>query len=611
MPEKAEDFYTKNENVAFEKDPEKYCRQIYDEALERNEQLQPINVENTQFYEGVDEKLRARASDPRVRRSSLFIHELTPAIDTRISGAMTKLEQREYPLTCRPANKNATADEKDNALWQELRIGDQLRSCGYYDHTCREQWQGAEILRSPSTVKVGWRRKKINRAVVINGTLEEQLRSLLSFRDPRRRVEWREVEVGEPFVQWLQPDEFLYEPGVSDFNDSTYCIHAMWLDYNDIMVRAVEFKYDTKKIREFREEQEDVAAPDVGHQTTSDEIQESRETPLREGFRDGKYLLTESYVVTYDESGKETVNLAVMIGNKYLVQNEESWAKGIKFPFYPLVINPLSGTIEGLSSIDKGKTMQRLINEAYNSYLDGLTYRIFPPFKNKQGNVLDTQPIYGPAQVWNMLDTEAFKPVIENPGQLPDLPGLIAAISSKIRDLLNAQDISQGFQSQEYEKATSTRLRAAGAARRATPTHKLYGMAIIKIAEMFIKLNQQYDAENGWRFVQDVILDVPSLTNISDPESDKQDAILLLSTMENSPSYQTPLGKKKVRNMWEHLIRQFMKTDVNSFVKSEDEIDEEVRIETEMVNAMQQKQSNQEQMAISNSMAAPGQQAGV
>lgn len=606
---KKESFHKKQEHYSFEENTEEYCREIYRVALKHNDVLQKINVENQNFYDGKDEELKARSNNPRVKRSNLFVHELTPAVDSRVGGWESQLEEREFPVTIKPSDPKVDSATKDVVSEIERIIGLQLRDSGYLTDVFHEQALAAEIFRTPSVVKVGWRTAKKEVPIVVNGTIKEKWNNFWAGRSIKERVEYKLVDASGPYVEWLNPDEFLYEPNVSRFSDLTYCIHAMWLDYNELVARATEYGYDMDKITQYRDETTEDAGETPENDTLADAVQESRETPLEEGYRENKFLLTENWVATYDKGGREIVWTAVLVGNKYLVKKEKSDYKSIRMPFVPLIISRLPGVLEGMSSIDKGKYMQRLYNEGINSYLDGISYRIFPPFKMKLGEIFKEQPIYGPGEVWQLSDPDSLRPVVENIGQLPDLPALLEGISAKIRNALESQDLSQGFQARPYEKATSTNYRMMGARKTAMPSLKACGGAVKTVAEMFISLNQQF-ADDGFMFVQDMIVDVPSLTGVSDPDGVKQDTATLLSMMEQSPLFQTPLGQQKIRNLWEELIRAFKKTGVNNFVPSAEELEEQLAISAQMQAAMQDKQAAQEQMMIAQqeSQAIPQQE---
>jgi len=598
---------TTKENATFEEDPVAYCQAIYEEAAGRNDDLRDTNEENRLFYEGQDKVLDERRNDTRVVRSALFIPEVQPAIDTRVGNIIAKVEEREFPVTIRPASLNPTTEEYAQARSVERNINGQLRDCGYLTDGFNEHVTAAEIYRTPSAVQVGWERKTEPKAVTESLPLKEAFFALMQGK-PISRVVWKDVPVNRPFVDWVYPEDFLYEPNRSDFeNTSEYVIRRHWLFYHELVAMANEQGWNTKNLEDMKDEIGE-KQPEGATDSQRDAIEAEKDTPFRKGYRDGKFLLTENYIVTYDAAGRQVVNYVVMAGNKEIIKQRKTPYRGIKFPFVPIVANRLPGTLEGLSSVDRGKYMQRLYNEIFNSYLDGITYRIFPPFKHPPGMKFSKQPVYGPAEIWEMSDPDAFSPVIENPGQLPDLPALMNAVGAKLRDALNAIDIAQGFQSQQYEKATSTKLRAVGSATRAMPTHKQYGMALVKVSIMFLKMNQQY-SDDAQLYVGDFIVDVPSLTNVSDPEQEKQDSLLLHSTMMQDPLFQSPTGMRKRRAMFEEVLRKFKKNNFEAFNLSEEELERDIQTQTEMQVAALEKQGIAEQMALEQAEAAPAQEA--
>jgi hypothetical protein len=555
------------DNVSYEKEPEKYCQLIYDEASKRNDDLSDINEENRLFYEGTDEILENRNSDTRVKRSALFVHETTPAIDTRIGDVVSRLEGfGENPLFVRFNGTEPTPAEKDQLIFIEQQLNRDLRDSNYLTDVFREHILAAEIYRTPSTVKVGWGRghKMVPQAIIPSD--DEIIDAATRGKTPPTpQVRFVKRKIDGPFVEWLPPDQFLYEPNRSDyFQTSRYSIHRMWMSWDELFAEAEDNGWDIDKIRQLKEAKENLS--DDGTSTHQEEIDEANQVAIQKGFKEGKVLVTENYIITYDKQEREKTNLAVMVGNKELVFNGPSTIMAFKFPFVPVVAHRLPGTIEGLSSIDRTKNMQRLNNEIINSWIDGISYRVFPPMKVGPGFSMKKQPLWGPAELFHCSDPNDLQPVVTNPGDLPDLAALRLSVSSAIRQMLaGAVDINQGFNANQYEKATSTRLRAEGSARRATTTYRNYGEAIIKVAEMFLGMNQQFHEEKE-RFVMDVSLDVPALTNVLDPDQEKNDAMLMYELMGQNPVYtQTKAGQIKYNAMLEHIMRLFMRRKVNDF----------------------------------------------
>lgn len=587
--------------VTFQEDPVRYLQGVYNDLMKRNDDLRDINRDNRLFYEGQDKDLETRASDKRVVRSSLFIHELKPAIDTRVADVVSKLEEREFPVTFRPKNHTPTPEESAQALWIERTINEQLRECGYLCGGFRDHILASEVYRSPATVKVGWENVYEERqAEVVQPTQHEIINAALAGREFKPRVKFVDkFRGGRPYVELLPPDQFLYEANVAYFHlESENPAHVTWMSWNKLMAVAKDLKWDIDKLKEMREELLAADTESPTNDTFEEEIKKEQEIPIRPGYRDGKFLVVEFYVRYYDDDGSEVIRQVIMVGNKEIVSNKNSPYKGIRFPFAPITANPFPGSIEGLSSVDVAKSMQQLYNELFNSFLDGVSYRIFPPIIRRTGTTFSKSPVWSPGAIWDIDDPEGLRPFIENPGVMPDLPSLMAAVSEKIREVLNAHDIQQGFQSQQYEKATSTSLRASGANRRAMPTRKRYGMALVEVAKMFLALNQQYHP-NAALFAMPLIVDVPSLTNITDPENEKQEALLIMTQALQLPMYQSPTGQLKIRNMFEDVVELFKKTDVPRYVPTEEEIQSDMDAQKDVQLAAMEKQAAQEELALS------------
>lgn len=584
-----------------EEDIENYCKTIYTEAAKRCEDLKEINEENRLFYEGIDQKLIDRENDPLVVRSSLFIHELKPAIDTRHSDVQAKLDEREFPVTARADIDSPTDEQQQQALITERTLNSQLRECGYLGDGFGDHVLSAEIYRSPAAVKVGWESVYEKEPEAVIPQDEDMLLAAQRGRPtPEPYVRWVDkYRGGRPYAELLDPDKFLYEPGVANFQrDSEYAGHREYYSWGKLMSVAEDQGWDKKKIKRLRGEIEAADIEGTPDDSMQDELQEAKEMPYEKSTREGKVLTVEWYIHHYNDEGEERVWQLVMVGNKYLVKKKFSPYRGVRFPFVLLTANRLPNSIEGLSSIDIGKGAQQLYNELFNSFLDGISYRIFPPLIREPGTTFQKRPKWGPGQIWDVSNPDGLRPLVENPGVMPDLPSLMAAVSGKLRNLLNAEDVSQGFQSQQYEKATSTKIRTLGAAKRQAPINKLYGEGLVEVARMFLALNQQYH-ENKIDFVMPVVLDVPSLTSISDPEEEKQEALLLFAQAQQSPLYQTPTGQLKLRNLMQEVFEKFKKIDIENFIVTEEELLSDQKAQRDLALATQAKQAVAEEAALS------------
>jgi len=609
MADEERDIDLRRDGVSFEQDPLEFCQMIYDEAAERAETLAPINTENMKFYEGIDDNLTARANNAKVKRSAIYVHELTPAIDTRVGAPIAKIEEQKVPISIKPKASNPSPKDKAGAIWIETEINRQMRESGYLTGVFGEQVLAGEINRSPSIVKVGWNTDQTEVPVKKMQGKWQVIESILAGRSPVQVV-WEKRDIGMPYAEWMHPEDMLYEPHKSSVGEGTYFIHRMWLEKHEIMALAKEFDFDENVMREFNSMAEDPEEPgDDSGNSQRDEIEDAKGTSFEDAYRDGKYLVTENYVVHYDDDGEKLVDRCWVLGNKFLAKQERSPYRGITFPMVDLVMNRLPGTAEGLSSIDRGKHLQRLYNELYNAYIDWMTYGMFPPLKAPMGFAFEGKPKFGPGEIWKCSSPEDLTPVVQVNGRAPATPELLQSIAAKIQQLVSAMDLSQGFQGQAYEKATSTKARMMGAERRSVPNNKTYGRAIIRVAEMYLRLNQIYSPEKD-KFVLDVVIDVPALTAATDPETEKQELLLLLNQAMQNPIYQTPSGQRKIRNIMQEVMEKFLRRDVTDFVPTAEEQQQDLTLQAEMQAAAIEKQAAMEQIQLTAQSAAQSQEQG-
>jgi hypothetical protein len=583
-----------------------YCREIYRESADRVNEMWKANTENLDFYDGKDPKLEKRALDKRVKRSAIFVPQLTPAIDARVGDVIASVEERDPPITFR-VNQEAMKGMEDAARSKiaeiipkmELRLDYQLRQSGYFTTVLAEHMLGAEIYKTPSVVKVGWDESTEMEPRLIGRSEPDEDYTLTSDNVPNLRVRFEPRKADMPFCEWLQPHEFLYEPGVSMFErDSRYAGHRKWMTRWEIMSSAKRFGYDMKKVKQFFEDDKAGNSDEYKDgQSNRSAADQDQDRPHEDWKREDKYLLVEWYIVDYDNLGNEKVQKVVVLGDKEVIYDKPSPFKGFKFPFVLLVVNQRLGSVENTPTIERGKSLQVVYNEMYNSFLDGISFRIFPMFLRDKACQVFGEPVYEPAGIMTVSDMDGIRPLVEHAAQLPDLPVYMEAMAMRIRDVTNSQDTQQGIASAQYEKATKTKMRAMGSARRAMPTRKRIGMAICEVAKKFIALNQQ-EASDAPMWVLPIEPDIPSLTAISDLEQEKQDALLLYSSMRQDPMFQSPAGMKKRRNAWQYVVEKVKRINVGDFVPTQEEIDKDIQDQINQQKAMIDKQAAQEQLAI-------------
>ena len=569
--------------AAYRRNVRKFVQDCYTEAKQRSDELRPVNTENLEFFLGIDKEAEEEArKHPLVKQSRLFIPEIAPAIHNRRARIVSALETSEFPIKIRPAAENATDEDRKKAALIERRINTQLRDCGYLTAGFEEQFIAAEIFRVPAAVKVTWERPDDKEAVLSGGTV-----SSVQYR--------KEYPHGRIVVQMLEVDRFLYEPNLDDFYNSSYAFDCIWEPYEKALALARRSGWDTKKMRRVKD---DIRNAKRSGKTVSQEAAETAGMPLSYWYQDGEVLIAEGYLAIVKDDGSIHRRKTIMVGDRHIVHDERANTL-TPLPFAVVTANKLPGSIEGFSSVDIAKPLQRVYSASYNSWLDGITYRLFPPMKAPYNMQFKEQVQWEPLFIIMCSDPERLQPVVSNPGTLPDLVPVMSSISMAIRRLLSVTDLHEGFTDVPYEKATSAKLRFGAASQGIMPMFKQYGRVIKEVATLVLKLNQEFHPQKE-QFVLSggVTIDVPSLSSISDPDMERQNSFLLYSQALENPFYATPRGQIYLRQLWEDFVRALKPYDVESLVPSVEEVKQDLAAKVELTKIEQEKRSALEQTAL-------------
>jgi len=568
---------------AYRRNVRKFVQDCYTEAKQRSDELRGVNTENLEFFLGVDKQAEEEArKHPLVKQSRLFIPEISPAIHNRRARIVSALETSEFPIKIRPAAQDATAEDRKKAASIERRINTQLRDCGYLTAGFEEQFIAAEIFRSPAAVKVTWERPDDKEAVLSEG--------------PVASVQYRkQYPHGRIVVQMLEVDRFLYEPNLDDFYNSSYAFDCIWEPYEKALALARRSGWDTKKMRRVKD---DIRNAERSEKSVSQEAAETAGMPLSYWYQDGEVLIAEGYLTIVKDDGSIHRRKTVMVGDRHIVHDERANTL-TPLPFAVVTANKLPGSIEGFSSVDIAKPLQRVYSASYNSWLDGITYRLFPPMKAPYNMQFKEQVQWEPLFIIMCSDPDRLQPVVSNPGTLPDLVPVMSSISMAIRRLLSVTDLHEGFTNVPYEKATSARLRFGAASQGIMPMFKQYGRVIKQVATLVLKLNQEHHPQKEQFVVSGgLTIDVPSLSSISDPDTDRQNSFLLYSQALQNPFYATPRGQIYLRQLWEDFVRALKPYDVESLVPSVEEVSKDLAAKVELTTIDQEKRSGLEQTAL-------------
>ena len=578
---------------------DKFCETAFDEAWGRHEQLRPIDIENEEFYQGTDTLLDERKRSENVKRSALFINEAKPAVDTRVANALARTEQGKSTITGRALNKNATEEERQEASQIAVRLTEVLRDNGYLTDTLREHMMAAEIYRSPSAVKVMWEPNfdKVAVKVPRGGLAFSVLQSAGLGRFIPSTVTFERItKGGRPVISWLPPGQFLYQPNISRFHeDSIYAIQAEFLPFHIIMKKAIESGWDVEALRKHKEETPDNAP----RKDTIDEVvKENEGIAYKEATKNGDMLLTETIVVEYDNrTAEKTYHVVVRVGNRTTISDEPLKFNG-GFQYSIISSNRMPGTMESMSTIDTIKSPQRVLNEAYNSWLDWLTYGLFMPMKGPKNMTFHGTPRWEPGAIWRVSRPDELKPVLPTLSTAPNLPLLIQSLATVIRNIVpGASDLEQGLDTGQHEKATKVQLRANATLTKSVPTFKDYGKSIIEVANICLRMFQQFgENRSEWVVNGGIVLDVPALTGVTDPETEKQELLAMYAASLQSPLYLDPETRVFQSRMWRDWMALVKPHDVERYAPTEAQVIEFVKKQSERERLMIDKQSITEQL---------------
>ena len=601
----------------FLEEPYKFCQPFLEEAERNRQSLDKIDQFNLDFYEGRDPELEKRAKDPEVRRSSLYVPILSTAIDTNVADAVASVNSSEAPVTIRPRltehewlayrDRHYANDETykameyaelvERAMAIEVMLNKQLRASKYLPFGFEEHVRGAEIFRSPSFVKVCWRsKKKLVPFIVPKSPIKTFTETI--FGAGPQKIGWKAEEYGGPYVEWISPLDCAYQPYISlhDFHESaTFFGHIIYRTKDELLAGATDYGYGADLINEhFTRNEHRVTnrAPDTG----KDELQKRLTTERGQGqywddFKEDKALLIEVYLCFPAEN--QPYRMVTLLGGDTPINKNKSYKMpylGTGIPFIPLGSNTTPGMMEGLSSVDIGCGHQRTYSDMHNAFFDITTYTCFPVFKNRTGNMISGKPVWRGGAIFNFSDPEEFTQLTAITPNNIDLQQAAITIKSNLNEALNANEDRRGITGNPYEKATSAKLQSIGASRRAVPKNARYGAAIAKVSELMVSLNQQFsDNPDQWTVPGGVMYDVPAFTYGYDDETRKQDHLLMLQTIGQSPRYAIPEGQLKLLAIETGLIKLIMKEAASDKYLTADQYRAGIKAQVEVMQAQEEK----------------------
>ncbi|MFX0194832.1 MAG: hypothetical protein ACFFCW_01825 [Candidatus Hodarchaeota archaeon] len=583
-------------DITYEEDKLKFFLSAYREAHQHNQNYKEKVLENRAFWDGNDEVLRKRESDPNIARSAHFVSEARPAIDTRININCDRLSENMAPVIL-STRREYQDDEKTNDINQRktLEINEYLRESGFLVEKLRDHFLGAEI-QPVSWVKIS--KETITRDEPkekrIPVTEDSLLAHVLKYgkMPPGLTVEtdgtlsikqvvWEEeIAYDGPMVQWCDWDEILYDPTSPCFGGMRYIIHRRWMTWNELVKFTKEINGNMKKLENVKsevdatdEKTEERIATQVEAESAKTDIKKVVD-PLISGKKKNKYLLCEFWFKHYNEKeNRQEIRTMYVARNREVLKDRLSAHRGFDFPFYPKVAHRRLGQFEGDSSIDLIKDIQRIFNDLYNALLDFLSYGALSETWLSDTITFKDQPKRGPGAmvyysgdptgiIFNKADVTVIHHII----------GLIEMAAAKIRHILNAPDISQGLlDSATEEKATKTRLRQQGHLRRFRTVFLDTENDIRRITRIFMLMLVNDDPE--WIVpLKTAEIIVPTLSGTNTPEEEQLFAAELYKMAESSIIFQGPVGMPYLLELFRDVLEKSRVKNINDRIPKKEEL---------------------------------------
>jgi hypothetical protein len=568
-------------SVVFEDNPLQYCQAAYEVASEYNDDVCSGVVADRAFYNGHDPELEKRKKDPQVVRSAEYVPAMRTAIETREAAILDR--GQEDSLLVRMNLKDEFGEDEglqDAIADKEAELNEQLRKSGFFFDGLMtwihaSEQQPLSIMKVTQCLKYDWVAKKKS---ILGRGIEWLYTKFLQGEIPQMaqtKYEWELVEK-RPGIDWLDFDEFLYDKGSSRIQDCRYVIHPRYLSWNDCLDEANINGWDKRELDLMR----DSGSGDKTSERIAERVDAEIDYDHKKNMKDGKYLICEFLVKTKDDIGRDVYREIVLGNNNFkLYDKPANNLKGIGYPYLRRVAWEKLGCIEGISSVQRVKSLQILFSDVHNAILDAASYGILPPIFVKSTTQFLSEPKWGPLSVNRVDDVDGIKQMEINVGHVELLPALAESYAVKINQELNAPDISQGVRGpEEEEKATKTNLRNQGSLRRLRPLFEGVKKDILTVAEMFIKFNMIDDPE--WIILDKVELDVPAFSGVSTPEEEKVAALTLWESTLNNPLYQNPVGLLKQRKFFENVLNKFRIDDVDGWCPTEEELQAVIQIQT-------------------------------
>lgn|SRR5574341_22630 len=512
----------------FEKSPDKYKNQCYQEGDQHYRNIEPRLRENWQLYNLVSDLLQERAALDD-GRSVLFIPLIYPHTESRTATIDSEVLSNQDALKFKPwmgspnldqdqlkADKcNAAVDfamyvsewEDKLDMWvQASEIYPIIVAKVYVDEIYAEEGELQEIKPGAEDLSEEQKQEyiaEVNEKSKTNGgrvhtikDLPELLASLDIALPMVKRLNYTDKPLYTgPNFTILSPHEILYDPKVRTLSESPYIIHRKRVDWFYLMTHFKEKVKD--RVDEINKQKvglwEDYDYEEEKQVGRAENDQKTRRT----------WLLVEMWYKYMDSDGKVKIKVCWFLpqcqqdDGKEIFELDEKTPKelkmaGVNYPFVELTLRPRPNKLEGMATADILVPFQHEKSDLHNIGIESLA-RSFPVVLQEQGAILSPKHLdFSIGAVWTVSRKDAVNTLTVPQINLEWILQYMRLVDESAQNTSSAYDFIMGSQFIKTDQTLGeARIKQGGAGRRIGRSILQVMKALKKLRFMFLKILQQ------------------------------------------------------------------------------------------------------------------------
>lgn len=453
---------------SYEEDPAQFNNWCYDQWEGYFEGFKPRNRENWQLYNNYSEDLVKRQKDKTLSRSCLFIPLLNSAINSRVAHKTQLITAVENLIKVfpKPGTSRETADNIEQFVNDLLKKGEFRNLVPQY--LLAQEIYPICFIALSEDYEEGLELGLVEKFLRVYGVEKIPLPAEKEWKQSQRK--WKVK------IDILLQHQVFYDVNASSWDNKQYAGTVSYLTLSELRdrIETHNYEFDEEKLKT---DGQKVDVDEFGEELKTDIGAETKEQ--HEGIQ--RYRVLENWAIIAKPKDEDSKTEGTVLrkritstGKVKLRETDFPYTK-LDIPLIPVTCYPNINQLEGISTADNGKHIQHAINDAFNIAYDSAKYGTFPPrIKDSRITVLNEE-IITPGAEWEVEMGKGLqgKP-LDYMGPLfsPNPAGkdyfvLFDVLRGILEQVINAPgDVMQASPSDVEEKATKTKIRAAGASTR-------------------------------------------------------------------------------------------------------------------------------------------------